>query len=134
MLKTFTVDGDPRGKQRPRHTKQGIVYTPTETTQYEKRVALEYRRVGGELIDGPVKVEIWSFFRIPASKSKKAAAEMLGRPADKKPDIDNIEKIVLDGLQGVAFKDDKQVTETISHKIYWATARVVVSVDDMAAE
>lgn len=35
-----------------------------------------------------------------------------------KPDLDNIEKIVLDGLNGIAFKDDKQVIDSHTKKRY----------------
>lgn len=38
--------------------------------------------------------------------------------ATTKPDIDNIIKAVLDGLNGVAFKDDKQVTSIKATKFY----------------
>lgn len=124
----FTIDGEPRGKQRPRHTKAGIVYTPTETTHYEKAVKAAYIQAGGKMIEGPVKVEVWAFMKIPTSLSNKKAEALNGVPADKRPDIDNILKIVYDGLQGVAFADDKQITETVAHKVYNPVARVVVDV------
>lgn len=36
----------------------------------------------------------------------------------KKPDIDNIIKIILDGLNGVMFDDDKQVVNVSATKVY----------------
>ena len=50
---------------------------------------------------------------------KKQAAVYAGEiKPTVKPDIDNIVKIVLDGLNGVAFTDDKQVIEIQAQKCY----------------
>lgn len=43
---------------------------------------------------------------MPKSRPKKALSE----PDTYKPDVDNIGKVVLDALNGVAYLDDKQVT------------------------
>lgn len=125
----FTVKGDPRGKQRPRLTRSGIVYTPSETTHYEKSVKASYYMAGGTKIEGPVKITVWAFLRIPESKSAKAKMEMSGQPATKKPDIDNILKIILDGLNGVAYDDDKQVVQATVYKGYRTEPSVVVDVE-----
>ena len=125
----FTVEGEPRGKQRPRLTRSGIVYTPSETTRYEKSVKAAYLMAGGRKINGPVKVTVWAFLKIPASKSAKARAQMRGEPATKKPDIDNILKIILDGLNGAAYEDDKQVVEAVVYKGYRPEPSVSVDVE-----
>lgn len=60
------------------------------------------------------------YFRIPKSyvKGKRLACEHnINRP-DKKPDIDNVLKVVLDALNKVAYEDDKQVIEVICRKWY----------------
>ncbi len=36
----------------------------------------------------------------------------------KKPDLDNIAKIILDSLNQIAFKDDSQVTSLRVEKVY----------------
>lgn len=125
----FTVEGEPRGKQRPRLTKSGIVYTPSETTRYEKSVKAAYLIAGGRKITGPVKVTVWAFMKIPESKSAKAREQMRGEYATKKPDIDNILKIILDGLNGVAYDDDKQVVQATVYKGYRPEPSVSVDVE-----
>ena len=125
---TFTIAGDPKGKQRPRYTKSGHTYTPSETVAYEKKVAYCYRQAGGQLHTQPIKLEVWAFYQIPKSASKKRAAEMLGTLCTKKPDADNVLKIIMDGLNKVAYEDDKQVVEAIVHKVHWSDARVVVDI------
>jgi Holliday junction resolvase RusA-like endonuclease len=46
----------------------------------------------------------------------------------KKPDIDNIAKTFLDGMNGVIFKDDTQVIDLHVKKVYSAVAGVDVMV------
>ena len=64
-------------------------------------------------------VMIEAVFPIPKSwtRAKKAEA-MAGKLPPGKPDIDNILKVVLDGLNGIAYEDDKQVVLTQCKKVY----------------
>lgn len=71
-------------------------------------------------VDEPVSATIIAAFGIPKSASKKCKVEMMaGRVLPtKKPDTDNIAKIVLDALNGLAYPDDKQVVELQVLKTY----------------
>ena len=119
----FIVDGKPQGKQRPRFSRiSKTVYTPTKTAKYEKQIAKAYTESGGKCIpaDCYVSVNVSAFFPVPKSYSKKKREDCLERilRPDKKPDIDNILKVVLDALNKVAYEDDKQVVELIGRKYY----------------
>lgn len=119
----FIVDGKPQGKQRPRFSRiSKTVYTPTKTAKYEKQIAKAYTESGGKCIpaDCYVSVSISAFFPVPKSYSKKKRENCLERilRPDKKPDMDNILKVVLDALNKVAYEDDKQVVELIGRKYY----------------
>ena len=119
----FIVDGKPQGKQRPRFSRiSKTVYTPTKTAKYEKQIAKAYTEAGGKCIpaDCYVSVSVSAFFPIPKSYSKKKREDCLERilRPDKKPDMDNILKVVLDALNEVAYEDDKQVVELIGRKYY----------------
>jgi Holliday junction resolvase RusA-like endonuclease len=74
-------------------------------------------------------VTIWATFEPAPSWSKKKTAEHLGRYHTQKPDLDNIEKSILDGLNGIAFKDDSQVADVSKRKVWGPVARVVVTVE-----
>lgn len=130
----FLVAGEPVGKGRPRFTKQGHAYTPDKTRDYEKTVGLCYQvRADGHKFTSPVRVRIMAYYGVPKSKSKKVAADMLDgyiRPT-KKPDIDNIAKAVLDGLNGIAWDDDKQIVELIVCKRYCVDPMVIVAIEEM---
>lgn len=119
----FIVDGKPQGKQRPRFSRiSKTVYTPTKTAKYERRIAEAYTESGGKCIpaDCYVSVNVSAFFPVPKSYSKKKREDCLERilRPDKKPDMDNILKVVLDALNEVAYEDDKQVVELIGRKYY----------------
>lgn len=126
MKKTvFYVDGI-QGKARPRSTMidgHTRMYTPKKTKDFEKLVAKEFLAAGGEILPKPipVRVTVVIFHGVPKSYSKKKWADCLDqhtRPT-KKPDIDNICKCIMDGLNGIAYEDDTQVVSLIAYK-YWA--------------
>lgn len=111
----FTVPGVPIGKARPRVTFQNghaRAYTTERTREYENRVQAAYLQKYGRLrMSGVLQVDIVAYFEPPRSARKKERQLMLdGEIAyDKKPDGDNIQKAVLDALNGVAFDDDKYI-------------------------
>lgn len=119
----FIVEGEPQGKERPRFSrKSGTVYTPAKTARYEKEIRQAYIAAGGKMIPAGsyVAVTVDAYFKIPKSyiKGKRLACEHnINRP-DKKPDIDNVLKAVLDALNKVAYEDDKQVVEVRCRKYY----------------
>lgn len=116
----FFVPGKVQGKARPRFSsKSGTVYTPGRTKSYERQIAEAYEAQDGPCFEGAVMVVIEAVFPIPKSwtRAKKAEA-MAGKLPPGKPDIDNILKVVLDGLNGIAYEDDKQVTIVQCKKSY----------------
>ncbi|HCA29497.1 MAG TPA: RusA family crossover junction endodeoxyribonuclease [Ruminococcaceae bacterium] len=125
----FTIPGPPQGKARPRvvRMKNGasVSYTPDKTVQYEELVRLRFMSAAtGQRFpdDTALRMTIISGFPIAKSKSKKLQAAMLSgaiRPT-KKPDSDNIVKIICDALNGFAYKDDAQVAEIVLSKKYVA--------------
>ena len=100
MTITFTVLGEPVGKARQRVTRFGT-YTPEKTVLYENLIKTEYRRqCNDHRFDDkqPLCMEVKAEYMIPASASKaKRAAMARGeiRPM-KKPDWDNVGKVVSD--------------------------------------
>ena len=113
------VPGRPRGKARPRFH-NGHAYTPKNTRDFEKEIRVCYLQQDGRKIDGSVSVSIEAIFKIPESWSKKKKWETIdqGKRPEVRPDIDNIVKIVMDALNGVAYKDDSQVVDISARKVY----------------
>lgn len=124
----FTIPGEPKGKGRPRHERNGHTYTPRDTKEYEEEVRIRFRKAIRDdeklakqfPLTGPVKVTIWAYFKIPKSITKKRLKQIRDGEdfPTKKPDIDNIEKIIEDALNGLAYKDDSQIVEVFKRKIW----------------
>lgn len=134
---TFEIPGEPTAKGRPRFSRQGPyvrTFTPEKTANYENLVKLEYERQSGGAYFGETNldVQIVACFGIPKSTSKKKREAMLRGaicPA-KKPDCDNVLKIVCDALNGVAYADDKQIVKAGVVKMYLDVPKVVVSISE----
>lgn len=121
-MTTFTVLGI-QGKGRPRFASRGgyvTTYTPDKTRTYEASVLSAYKAAGGGLIDGPVAVRltVWQALPQRATKAQRAAAERGEIYPIRKPDLDNVIKIVLDALNGHAYGDDTQVVQIDARKLY----------------
>ncbi|MGV1096888.1 RusA family crossover junction endodeoxyribonuclease [Clostridium perfringens] len=113
------VTGKIRGKARPRVCR-GHAFTPKDTVQYEKLVRDCYQKQDGRYLEGSVRALIIAYYKIPKSYTKKrvqAIKDGLEKPT-KKPDADNIGKIILDSLNGIAYKDDSQIVELSVIKRY----------------
>ena len=132
---TFTIPGDPVGKGRPRFSnRSGHAYTPQRTTEYEDKVRLYYsRETRCTTLHGEIRADIRAYFRIPKSTPKKKAAELAEERTGctKAPDADNIAKVVLDALNGLAYDDDKAVTYLTVGKLYGAEPRVEVTLTEV---
>lgn len=141
MKVKFTVLGEPTGKGRPRFAREGPyvkTYTPKQTISYENLIQLEYRRQcrNHKFEDGtPLDVRILAYYGIPKSKSKKMQKQMedhIVRPT-KKPDADNIIKVVLDALNNVAYHDDTQIVDLQIRRFYSRDPKILVTIQDVVA-
>lgn len=119
----FEVPGEPRAKGRPRFTKTGHTYTDSETRAYENKIIAYYRQAYGGFRfheNAFIEVNVTAYYPIP-KRATKAATEAMqsGRQLpSRKPDIDNVLKVVLDALNGIAYKDDCRVVKITAKKAY----------------
>ena len=134
----FTVPGTPKGKQRPRVCRingRSITYTPKQTVTYENQIKSIYSKVANFKFERhvPLEVAILALFAPPKSISQKVRAFMLGGEIlpTKRPDGDNVIKVVLDALNGVAFHDDGQICKIYFEKMYAETREVRVLIKNM---
>lgn len=149
---SFTVEGEPMGKERPRimyfgqrteiagdgtwgktgaspegkETKGRVAYgyTPAKTKTYEcsVRCAYAFQTHDAAFASGtPVRISIKAYFQVPRSASGRKKKGMLDGDAwaPKKPDWDNIAKIVCDALNARAWKDDGCIVSATVEK-HWS--------------
>jgi Holliday junction resolvase RusA-like endonuclease len=142
----FTSIGEPFGKERPRFVtkysegkrgyKGGFAYTPKKTKEHERKIAMDYathpnhidfRRV-------PVKIKIHAYYKIPKKfnlAQRAAASEQKLLPKHKKPDVDNIAKLIMDALEGYAYINDVQICEMEIKKFYGIPPRVEIEIEEI---
>jgi Holliday junction resolvase RusA-like endonuclease len=129
---TFEVPGEPRGKGRPRFNRHtGSTYTDSETRAYEQKIVAYYRKAyqGFRWPDSAfIHVIVTAHYPIPKSATKAAIAGMQAQRIlpSRKPDIDNVLKVVLDALNGVAYKDDSRVVSVTARKVYSFEPKIVI--------
>jgi Holliday junction resolvase RusA-like endonuclease len=131
----FVVYGHPIAKGRPRFSTRGkfpVAYTPEKTKTYETEVGMMAKAAMGasKALEGALEAFIYVTFPVPPSYSKKRTEACLSdvEKHTKKPDLDNVVKICLDGMNGIVFKDDSQITSIHSTKVYGEVAKVEVMV------
>ena len=135
MIYEFEVPGRVVGKGRPRiNTNTGITYTPTPTKDYETLIQqyflVKYPRY--KPIENRVKVEVVAYLAIPKSTPKKNIDNMLNNEISptKKPDIDNILKVILDALNKFAYYDDNLVCKIEVEKRYSMDEKIYIKIEE----
>ncbi len=122
----FIIPGKPQGKARPRVTRNGT-YTPQRTKDYQNRIKQAYN--GEYLPEKPLIATIVCYYSIAKNTSKAKRRLMLeGKMYPLvKPDLDNVAKVILDALNGVAYKDDNLVVCLCIAK-YYGEPRIEVKI------
>lgn len=124
---SFTVPGEPRGKARPKVTRtktgKSLTYTPDKTVAYEELVRQRYLQAsGGQKFSSasPLIIFVRAFYGIPKSYTKRQRSKIIKGDLlpTKKPDFDNVFKILCDALNGIAYDDDAQIVRASFRKNY----------------
>ena len=137
FMLNFTIDCIPVGKGRPRFARMGNLvrtYNEKKTTDYEDIVRFHTLTAMGSTdpLETPISVYLYFRLLVPQSYTKKRTEACLKgseRPL-KKPDLDNLAKSVLDGMNGVAFRDDCQIVSLHCTKTYSAEPGVDILVKE----
>lgn len=118
---SFVINAIPIAKGRPRFsrshgTKNVVAYTPKRTKDYEKQVLDAAKPHIPKTITDPSHIYIKVIFPRPKRLEAKKHPDGL-IPHDKRPDIDNLAKAVMDGI-GPLIKDDALITKMTAAKYY----------------
>jgi Holliday junction resolvase RusA-like endonuclease len=131
----FTVYGEPVAKGRPRFSTRGkfpVAYTPEKTKVYEFEVGMmALAAMGGtKPLEGALEAFIYITYAVPESYSKKRLEACLSglEKHTKKPDLDNVIKAVIDGMDKIVFDNDSQITSIHATKVYGEVAKAEVMV------
>ena len=111
----IVIPGRPVPKARPRLGRGGNVYTPVKTKRYEELVAWKTKEVIKEPLAGNVALYIKVYVK-----------------GNVFPDLDNIAKSILDGMNKVAYHDDKQVSCLVIQRIKGQEEKVEVELEEVS--
>lgn len=151
---SFAVEGKPQGKGRPQYVRAtGVAHTPKETREYERRIRSTFNEVTGNRYKMPgcfafpagvpVRLIVRAYYPIPKSTSKRMRQAMLDGdvPCTRKPDLDNVLKVVADGINpetrkgqpisGGAYADDAQITHIHAIRRWSETPRIEVELSEV---
>ena len=110
----FEVKGDPVPKARARTVRKGgrtWSFTPKKAAAWEKTVKEEAVKHFDQPLPGPIQVSMIFHMDRPKSRRKDIWVPTT-------PDLDNLEKAILDALNGVAYEDDRYVVAKNAQKRY----------------
>ena len=123
MAYEIIISGTPVAKSRPRgfKTKKGNIgfYTPTKTKDFEYLVRKRAEEVFDKPLDGAIFLSV-SFYLPRPKRLIWKTKPMPEIPHTTRSDLDNLIKSVSDGLNGVAYADDSQISELYAKKMYRA--------------
>jgi len=116
----FTIKGEPKSKQRPIFSNRNgkvRVFTGKATASFENHVKL----IAEDNFKTPFSNSVGIHIKFYLHRPKYLIWKTKPMPAiynPKRPDIDNLIKSVVDGLNGIAFKDDAQIVNIRAEKLY----------------
>lgn len=135
---TIELYGNPVPQQRPRFAK-GSNYPIVYDSQKRFKETLQWQiksQFRNEPLTIPIKLDCIFFMPIPKSTPKFKQRQMHNGliAHTKKPDLDNLLKLLLDCSNGLLFKDDSQVCEIRAKKIYSEKPGTVIRLIPLADE
>ena len=123
---TVVIPGEPVAQGRPKFSTFGgfpRAYDPKKSKDAKQSikffVADAMRKQNLTALEGPIMLYAQFGIKLPVSQERKRTP----RPRvwrTKKPDLDNLIKLIKDACSGVAFLDDNQVVKVSAEKIQCA--------------
>ena len=128
----FSVPGNPKALKRPKFVRRGKYVGAYDPSTKDKDTFLSIALASKP--DKPLEVPLFiaSCFYFPRPKShynKKGLKPDAPFYHTSRPDIDNLEKMIYDALNGIFFKDDSLICRTACHKLYGDVPRTEVTIE-----
>lgn len=136
MELSFTIPGEAVPQCRPRFTHNG-------GRPYQTKKVLDYKQLvkylaeqalnGRPLTEKALRLEVEFYTTIPVSTTKKKR-QLIDTGVifpTKKPDVDNVVKSLMDGMNKVVYYDDTQVVDLVIHKRYSDKPRLEVKITEI---
>ncbi|WP_445451211.1 RusA family crossover junction endodeoxyribonuclease, partial [Enterococcus faecalis] len=127
---------EPKPQSRPRFARRGNyvqTYEDRAMKEYKNQVKNYLRKSRAKLIEkGPIFAHVTFYIHPPKSalsnKQKRLEVELERKYCDKKSDLDNYLKAILDASNKILFSDDGQVAKIITEKKYSYNPRIEIEI------
>lgn len=134
-MSLYTLHLEPKPQSRPRFGRNRA-YEDGKMTQWKRNCVSQLRLLNPKIIDkGAIFVSMAFYIyppkRIAEVKKKRLELESETIYVDKRPDIDNYIKAVLDCGNEILFKDDGQVAALSSQKLYSLNPRIEIEINEL---
>jgi Holliday junction resolvase RusA-like endonuclease len=108
---------------------------PKKQRSYENLIKLAAQehmdKYGLSIMEGPLRLTLRAVYTIPSSWPPKRKAVAKWRTS--RPDVDNLLKIVADGMNTIVYGDDAQIVEAVVQKVYGFRSEILVTVTPIDA-
>lgn len=136
MIIKITIPGDPKTQQRHRTFKRGTftgTYDPSEKDKKNFLVICMDKRPN-KPIDSPINMELKFYFQRPKNhygtgKKSNVLKETSPLLHTSRPDVDNLQKFVMDSLNTVFYRDDSLICILSSAKLYDEVPRTEITIE-----
>lgn len=134
-MKKYVIEGECVPKARAKYNRYGGSYGKA----FERQVKYE-NHVKGSLIEQNAKplknavrmrIDIYKGYLKSWTKKQLKQAKNGELQPVKRPDVDNYTKSILDGANGLLYKDDSQIVSLLTNKHYDETPRVEVFIEEV---
>ena len=129
----ITIYGDPKAQKRPRFARRGKFVTTYDPSKLQKDnfICQLIKHKPAQPLDCPIVLKCKYFLPIPKSLSKRKKVRLANEttPHVKRPDIDNLDKFIMDCMNSIFYNDDSQIFSKQSVKLYSNVPRTEITID-----
>lgn len=129
MIKLF-IPIIPMGAVRTTQRQKWVDERAKRYITYKQQIALFIKQQIKTTSEKPIEATVTFYMPIPNSWSQKKKERMNGSVHISKPDVDNLIKGVFDSLNKIVWKDDNQVYEVHSKKVYSFNPGIEINIQE----
>jgi Holliday junction resolvase RusA-like endonuclease len=138
-MKTYIIEGNPTALKRPRYSsKTNRMYNPQRSHMLVISISLQNQHDNDPIFEGPLHMDVTFYMpyssRVSKRKINKVREAIANNqpvnylPADTRPDLDNLIKLLADCCTGVLYQNDAIITSITAKKVYDDNPRTEFSI------
>ncbi len=131
MIESIYLPGEPIAQQRPRVFKSGGAFDPCFNAKLQNKEYIQTKYPSYKTATKPIHVTFIYVYEYPKSMPKKKRHTHFKQ---SRPDLDNLDKYIMDMGNGLLWEDDSLIVCMSSYKIYGQASSTMIQIDDALPE